>query len=67
MILGDVGFLRYFAVTCDRANRTLTVRKTGDLPKAFMTNVATGLMTRPLHESRDAKKHRRRRPARGPE
>lgn len=36
MILGDAGFLRYFAVTCDWANRTLTVRKTGKLPRSML-------------------------------
>ena len=47
MVLGDAGFLRYFAVTCDRARKTRSVRLSGQLPPAIMPR-PTGPMARPF-------------------
>ena len=59
MVLGDAGFLRYFAVTCDRANRLLSIRLTAQLPIPLMP-IAPGPIARPFHSTPSIRPGRRR-------
>jgi len=59
LVLGDLGFLRHFAVDFNRAVRKMTVHDPVDLPISFVQNIATGDLPHSYQKVRHLMKRRR--------